>query len=84
LARHSLDRDAHRHVLEEHGGCPDCWRDTALAAVEAAANLLVRSAGTLPNMDAHGNVTGASVDWLLRRIDTALECEQADRRDLES
>ncbi|HSS22899.1 MAG TPA: hypothetical protein VLL82_00450 [Mycobacterium sp.] len=84
LARHSLDQDAHRHIVDEHGVCADCWRDTCLAAVDAAAALLVRSAGAPPHMDAHGNVTGPSVDWLLRRIDTLLACEQADRRDLGS
>jgi hypothetical protein len=82
LARHSLDDDARRHVIDEHDGCPDCWRDTCLATVDAAANLLIRSAGSLPEMDAHGNATGPTVDWLLRRLDSALECEQADRRDL--
>jgi hypothetical protein len=70
-------------VVDEHGDCAMCWRDTALAAVDAAANLLVRSAGTVPEMDGHGNVSGPSVDWLLGRVDSLLECEQAERRDLE-
>jgi hypothetical protein len=83
LAKHSLDRDAHRHVVDEHGDCPECWRDTCLAAVDAANNLLIRSAGAVPHMDAHGNCSGPTVDWLLGRIDTTLACEQADRRDLE-
>jgi hypothetical protein len=40
------------HVVDEHGDCADCWRDTALAAVDAAAGLLIGSAGTLPELDA--------------------------------
>jgi hypothetical protein len=83
LARHSLDDDARRHVVDEHGDCAKCWQDTALAAVDAANSLLVRSAGTVPHMDAAGTVSGPTVDWLLRRIETALECEHLDRRDLE-
>jgi hypothetical protein len=34
-------------------------------------------------MDAAGTVSGPTVDWLLRRIETALVCEHLDRRDLE-
>ena len=82
LARHSLDNDAHQHVIDEHGGCAQCWQDTALAAVDVAHGLLIRSAG-VPQMDAAGNVSGRSIDWLLDIIDSSLECEAAGRRDLD-
>jgi hypothetical protein len=82
LARHSLDRDAQQQVIDEHDGCAECWHDTALAAVDAAANVLLGSY-PVPDMDVHGNVTGPSVDLLLGRIDALLECEALDRRDLE-
>jgi hypothetical protein len=52
-----------------------------LAAADAANGLLIRSAG-VPHMDAHRNVSGPTIDWLLRWIDSLLECEEADRRDL--
>ena len=35
-ARHSLDRHAEQMVLDERGDCPQCLRDTALAAIDAA------------------------------------------------
>jgi hypothetical protein len=82
LARHTFDRDALARVIDEHEDCADCWHDTALAAVDAAHNLLLGSF-PVPDMDAHGNVTGPSVDLCLSRIDSLLECEQRDRRDLE-
>jgi hypothetical protein len=82
LARHSLDRPAHQQVADEQGDCAQCWHDTALAAVDAAATLLPRC-WPLPEMDSSGLVTGPVIDWLLRRIDSVLECEQADRRDLD-
>jgi hypothetical protein len=82
LARHSLDTDAQRQVVDEHGDCGQCWQDTALALVDAANSLLLRYAG-IPDMDGNGNVTGWSVDWLLELIDDHLVCEAADRRDLE-
>lgn len=82
LARHSHDADSYRRVLAEHGDCPHCLRDTAKAAIDVAASLLIRS-WPLPEMDAHDVVTGQSIDWLLERIDSLLECEQADRRELE-
>lgn len=79
LATHSLDRELHRHVVDEHGDCAQCWKDTALAAVDAAATMI---GGPLPVMDANGLVTGETVSWLLTVIDGFLEAEQADRRDL--
>ena len=82
LARHSLDRDARRHVIEEHGDCAQCWQDTALALADTAHGLLIRL-GPLPVMDSAGNVSGSVIDGLFERIDTALQCEQLDRRDLE-
>lgn len=80
LACHSLDRDAHQRVLEEHKDCVDCWADTVEALADACHGLLLR--GPLPEMDSHGVVTGPSIDMLLERIDSALECERLDRRDL--
>ena len=82
LARHSLDRHAERLVVDEHKDCPACWRDTALAAVDAAHGLLLRSAG-IPEMDANDVVTGQSIDMLLERIHDALDAEELDRRDLD-
>jgi hypothetical protein len=79
LARHTLDSDARQHVIAEHGDCVDCWRDTALAAIDAAHGLLI-GCGPLPELDAAGNVSGLSVDRLLRRIDAALRAEELDRR----
>jgi hypothetical protein len=81
LARHSLDRVAQQQLADEHGDCVDCWRDTALAAVDAAASMLVRC-WPLPEQDASGLVSGESIDWLLGIIDDLLGCEAADRRDL--
>jgi hypothetical protein len=78
LARHVLDDDLHQNIVDEHGDCARCWADTASALADAAGGLLLRCAG-IPGMDAAGNVSGTSVDWLLGRIDTALQCEQADR-----
>jgi hypothetical protein len=80
LARHSYDADSYRRVLDEHGDCPDCLRDTVKAAIDVAHSLLIRS-WPIPEMDANDVVTGASIDWLLERLDMALQCEQADRRD---
>src|SRR5258708_34436455 len=57
LARHSLDRDAHQLVVDEYDGCPQCWRDTCLAAVDAANSLLASSSGSLPELDGHGTAT---------------------------
>jgi hypothetical protein len=82
LARHSLDADAHQSVIDEHGDCPECWRATAVAAVDAVAGLLIKN-WPLPEMQPSGVVTGPTVDWLLRTIDVCLEAEQLDRRDLE-
>jgi hypothetical protein len=78
LACHALDDDARHLVIAEHGECVDCWRDTCLALADAAHSLLIGSAG-VPELDPAGNVGGPSVDRLLRRIDAALVCEQADR-----
>jgi hypothetical protein len=83
LARHSHDRDAHRRVVDEHHDCPNCLRDTVNALSDAAHGLLLRSAGTVPHMDASGNCTGTSIDWLLDIIDSTLQAEQLDRRDLD-
>jgi hypothetical protein len=69
-------------VVDEHGDCAQCWQDTALAAADAAHGLLIRL-GPLPVMDSAANVSGPVIDGLFERIDTAQECEQADRRDLE-
>jgi hypothetical protein len=80
LAKHSLDTDAHRHVVAEHQDCAQCWQDTALALADTAHGLLLRSAGTLPHMDWHGNCTGRSVDWLLNIMASSLQAEDLDRR----
>jgi hypothetical protein len=82
LACHTLDRDAQQQVDDEHGDCADCWRDTALAAVDAAASMLIRC-WPIPEMQPNGLVTGQSIDWLLGIIDDLLDCESRDRRDLE-
>jgi hypothetical protein len=82
LARHALDRDAHRQVVEEHGNCAQCLRDTVEALSDAAHALLIRS-WPIPEMDNAGIVTGQSIEWLLGLIDDHLACEAADRRDLE-
>jgi hypothetical protein len=81
LAKVILDRELLQQIIDEHDGCAMCFHDTALAAVDAAASL-VTSNGPLPVMDSHGNVSGPITDWLLRRIDDLLECEQLDRRDV--
>jgi hypothetical protein len=82
LARHSLDRPAEQQVVDEHGDCAQCWEDTAVALADAAHGLLIRL-GPLPEMDRHGIANGPTIDWLLGWIDDLLECEAADRRDLE-
>jgi hypothetical protein len=80
-ARHALD-DAHQHIIEkEHAECAQCWRDTALALSDAAHAMLIRL-GPLPEMDSAGNVFGPVMDELYERIESALECEELDRRDL--
>lgn len=81
LAKHCLDRELQQHIIDEHEDCAQCLRDTVEAAVDAAHGLLLRSAG-IPHMDDHGNVTGASVDWLLDIIDSSLDAEELDRREL--
>jgi hypothetical protein len=81
LARHSHDHDAYQRVLDERGDCPQCWADTAKAAADAAELLLIRC-GPLPHMDVYGNVSGATVDWLLRVIGSCLRAEEFDRRGL--
>jgi hypothetical protein len=81
-ASHALDRDTHQRIVDEIGDCESCWRDTALAGTEAASSMMVRCWG-VPGMDGHGNVDGPGVDWLLDIIASSLECEEADRRDLE-
>jgi hypothetical protein len=43
--------------------------------------LLIRC-GPLPHMDVYGNVSGATVDWLLRVIGSCLRAEEFDRRGL--
>jgi hypothetical protein len=83
LARHSYDRELQQRVIDEHGECEACWHDTALAAVDAAANMLLMS-HPVPGMDANGNVTGPSVGLCLARIYGHLEAEEADRRDLQT
>ena len=82
LARHALDDDLHRHIVDAHGDCAQCLRDTVEALSDCAHGLLIRSAG-IPEMDDHGNVTGQSIDWLLGIIDSSLQAEELDRRDLE-
>lgn len=82
LARHSIDRDAHQQVVEEHGECADCLRDTVEALSDAAHGLLIRL-GPLPGMDAHGNADGPTIHYLLGLIDDFLACEAADRREPE-
>ena len=82
LAHHSLDRDARRHIVDEIDSCAQCWQDTALALADAAHVLLIRC-GPLPEMDSRGVVTGPVIDGLYERIESALECEQRDRRDLD-
>jgi hypothetical protein len=81
LARVVLDRELLQQIVDEHDGCAMCWHDTALAAVDAAQSMLIGS-GPLPEMDGNGLVGGPSVDWLLRRIQSLLDCEELDRRDL--
>src|SRR5258708_4899458 len=81
LARHSLDGDAHRQVVDEHGDCGHCWRDTPLALAHAAHPLLI-GCGRLPGMVSAGNVSGLVVDGLFERTESALACEDADRLDL--
>jgi hypothetical protein len=81
LARHTFDRATGQRVVDEIGDCETCWHDVALAAVDVAANMLIGRYG-VPDMDAHGNVTGPSVDMLLESIETLLRCEELDRRDL--
>lgn len=81
LARHAYDNDAMTHVIDEHGDCAQCWRDTALALADAAHGLMMRC-GPLPEMDSAGNVSGLVMDELYERIQSALECEQLDRDDV--
>jgi hypothetical protein len=81
LARHSLDRDAHRQVVDEHGDCADCLIDTVEALSDAAHSLLIRL-GPLPEMDSAGNVSGPVIDELYERIESCLQAEELDRRDL--
>jgi hypothetical protein len=77
LARHSYDSEAQQQVIDEHGDCADCWRDTALAAVDAAHSVLLRFA-PLPEIDGDGLVIGETVELLLARIDGALQAEALD------
>jgi hypothetical protein len=81
LARVVLDHDLLQQIIDEHQGCALCFHDTAAAATAVAASLLVGS-GPLPTMDGNGLVSGPTVDWLLRRIESLLEAEEVDRRDL--
>lgn len=81
MARHCHDHDAYQRVLDERGDCPQCCADTAKAAADAAELLLIRC-GPLPHMDVYGNVSGATVDWLLRVIGSCLRAEEFDRRGL--
>jgi hypothetical protein len=77
LARHTLNRADLQQAVAEHGDCADCWRETALAAVDDAKSLLL-SLGPLPEMDSSGLATGPTADWLLRRLAVTLDAE-ADR-----
>jgi hypothetical protein len=81
LARHVLNGELHQQIIDEHGDCADCLRDTLEAAVNAAATMLLRC-WPVPGMDAGGLVSGDSVTWLLDIIDSSLRAEQLDRRDI--
>jgi hypothetical protein len=81
LSTHSYERDAQQQVIAEHGDCAQCWRDTALSAIDNAHSLLLHFA-PIPDIDDDGLVVGETVNLLLARISGSLAAEQLDRRDL--
>lgn len=46
----TLDDDAHRHVVDEHGDCADCLIDTMEALSDAARALLIRRGPRCPSL----------------------------------